>query len=329
MSIVRIALWGPLLVAAVIAGAYIYMHDPFASDGTELLPVPLSEQDPDRDRFGDLHYRGGLDIPRMGQNIGGLSGLRWDADSGRLLAITDDARWVWITLEETEGQLVGLAQIDSGPLLGVNGEVLTGKEHGDSESLTRSADGGWLVGFERDDRVLHYPELSEPAQPARVEPASVLGPFEENRGLETLAGDEDSLFACAERAPEPDRVNCLWARNGPELEPYALETVAAVAWNGAVPTDADRTAEGSIFVLFRSYSPDQGNWVGISELRLDGTRVDQLVLDPIHATVDNFEGIALREEQGRTFLYIVSDDNFSGAQRTLLMKFELLPGQGD
>ena len=128
----------------------------------------------------------------------------------------------------------------------------------------------------------------------------------------------------AERAPEEARTNCVWAKNGAELEPYALQTVPAVAWNGAVPTDADRTEEGSIFVLFRSYSPDQGNWVGISELRADGSRVDQLVLDPIHATVDNFEGIALREEQGRTFLYIVSDDNFSGSQRTLLMKFELV-----
>ena len=323
MSIVRIALWGPLLVAATLAGAYIYMHDPFASDGTELLLVPLSEQDPDRDRFGDLHYRGGLDIPRMGQNIGGLSGLRWDSESGRLLAITDDARWVWITPDESDGRLIGLTNVESGPLLGVNGEVLTGKEQGDSESLTRSADGGWLVGFERDDRVLHYPTLAEPAWPARVNPASALGPFEENRGLETLAGDEGSLFACAERAPEEARTNCVWAKNGAELEPYALQTVPAVAWNGAVPTDADRTEEGSIFVLFRSYSPDQGNWVGISELRADGSRVDHLVLDPIHATVDNFEGIALREEQGRTFIYIVSDDNFSGSQRTLLMKFEL------
>ncbi|MEM8724486.1 MAG: esterase-like activity of phytase family protein, partial [Pseudomonadota bacterium] len=42
-------------------------------------------------------------------------------------------------------------------------------------------------------------------------------------------------------------------------------------------------------------------------------------------TVDNFEGLAVREQAGRTFLYIVSDDNFSLNQRSLLMKFEVIP----
>ena len=37
---------------------------------------------------------------------------------------------------------------------------------------------------------------------------------------------------------------------------------------------------------------------------------------------DNFEGLAVRQEGEKTFLYIVSDDNFSASQRTLLMKFE-------
>ena len=37
------------------------------------------------------------------------------------------------------------------------------------------------------------------------------------------------------------------------------------------------------------------------------------------------EGVALRREGDRTFVYLVSDDNFNPLQRTLLMKFELLP----
>ena len=42
-------------------------------------------------------------------------------------------------------------------------------------------------------------------------------------------------------------------------------------------------------------------------------------------TVDNMEGIAIRREGGRTFVYLISDDNQSKVQRTLLLKFELLP----
>ena len=42
-------------------------------------------------------------------------------------------------------------------------------------------------------------------------------------------------------------------------------------------------------------------------------------------TVDNMEALAIRREGGRTFIYLASDDNFSPLQRTLLMKFELMP----
>ena len=41
-------------------------------------------------------------------------------------------------------------------------------------------------------------------------------------------------------------------------------------------------------------------------------------------SVDNFEGIAVRRDGTRDFVYLISDDNFLGLQRTLLLKFELL-----
>jgi len=41
-------------------------------------------------------------------------------------------------------------------------------------------------------------------------------------------------------------------------------------------------------------------------------------------TIDNFEGIAARRlSDGRVRLYVISDDNFSGRQRTLLMVFDV------
>ncbi|MBT3627577.1 MAG: esterase-like activity of phytase family protein, partial [Rhodospirillaceae bacterium] len=43
-------------------------------------------------------------------------------------------------------------------------------------------------------------------------------------------------------------------------------------------------------------------------------------------TVDNMEGIAVRRDgAGHTLVYLVSDDNFSVLQRTLLLMFELKP----
>jgi hypothetical protein len=41
-------------------------------------------------------------------------------------------------------------------------------------------------------------------------------------------------------------------------------------------------------------------------------------------TVDNMEGIAIRRDGDRTFVYLLSDDNLNPLQRTILMKFELV-----
>jgi hypothetical protein len=43
-------------------------------------------------------------------------------------------------------------------------------------------------------------------------------------------------------------------------------------------------------------------------------------------SVDNFEGVACRlGPRGESLIYLVSDDNFSATQRTLLLQFALDP----
>ena len=40
-------------------------------------------------------------------------------------------------------------------------------------------------------------------------------------------------------------------------------------------------------------------------------------------TTDNYEALSVAEEDGRPIVWIASDDNFMGFQRTLLLKFAL------
>ncbi len=40
--------------------------------------------------------------------------------------------------------------------------------------------------------------------------------------------------------------------------------------------------------------------------------------------IDNMEGLSVHQENGRTILTLISDDNFSVIQRTLLLEFELV-----
>ncbi|WP_298464435.1 esterase-like activity of phytase family protein [uncultured Erythrobacter sp.] len=314
-----------LMAAGLLLAAWLIVHRPYAVDPDELVLVPLSEEDSSLEQVGDLRYLGGIDIPRLGQNIGGLSGLRWDAESGRLLALTDDARWVWIAVRERDGRLVGIGEVTSGPLVGLDGEILSGKEAGDSEALTRSAQGGWLVAFERDHRVWRYPTLSGRPVATEIDPIALLGGFEENRGVETLAGDETEFFLCAERWSGPDDSgNCIRQLAGADPEQVMVSPQGALFEFGATPTDADYGSDGSLYLLFRSYSPGDGAG---AEIVLDNPEEGRRALITLRPplTVDNFEGLAVREEDERTFLYIVSDDNFSSNQRTLLMKFEVMP----
>jgi len=321
MSLMRIALWGPLLIAALLAGAYVYMHDPFARDGTELLQVPLSEEDPSLDRVGDLKYLGGLDIPKGRLNVGGLSALLWN--QGVMLSLTDDGRRVRFSPQERDDRLIGFEDLMVGPMHDMEGVVLSGKALSDAESLTRSNLGGLLIGFERDHRIWYYPPIEFAAEPTAFDPVELLGSLEDNNGVEALAGDESNLVLCAEQAATPERPNCVRMVEGKEPLTFGVLPPDEIADRGAVPTDTDVASDGTLFVLFRSYSPAEGNTAAIVAYAPDGTRREiATFLPPL--TLDNFEGLAVREEEGRTFLYIVSDDNFSGSQRTLLMKFEIM-----
>lgn len=318
-----------IAIAALAFGIAMFAHSREQHD-TEIVAVALDPSDPTRTRIGQLEYLGGLDIPRMGQNIGGLSGLRWDAESGRLLAITDDARWVWITPVEKDARLIGISDFDTGNLLGPDGEVLTGKEKGDSEALVRDDAIGWAVAFERDHRILAFSNgLSLPSIPTLFKPEGILGDLEDNSGIEALAVGDQSQLICAQRVATTERANCeLYSYTEDTYSGFAVHPPEALVDREAVPTDADALADGTYLILFRSWSSGNGNRAAIVTYTPQGNRRELMLIEP-PLTVDNFEGLAVREEgvgeDRRTFLYIVSDDNFSSSQRTLLMKFEVVP----
>jgi len=72
--------------------------------------------------------------------------------------------------------------------------------------------------------------------------------------------------------------------------------------------------------LLRSYVPETGNR---NHIRLSNG--DNFQLAPPLAT-DNFEGIVdIANANGGRTIYMVSDDNYSARQRTLLYRFDLAP----
>lgn len=286
-------------------------------------PVELAPGEPDK-QVGDLIYRGGVEIAPDKAGIGGISGLEWH--DGQLYAVTDDGRWLVLTPEDVQGRLVDVSEVTLAPLLDEKGRKLGSKERGDAEAVTRTADGAWLVAFEQEHRIWRYTALDGAAGGSESGAAALVAGAEANGGIETLAAYAGGLLACGEWA-DPARPNCL--RIGASgAAPFHLAAPEGIAAAGGVPTDAACASDGTCYILFRSYKPGEGNRAAVVKLAPDNAATTLAVLAP-PLTLDNFEGLTLREEASGSFLYLVSDDNFrncedkpgSGCQRSLLMKF--------
>ena len=290
--------------------------------------VPLHAGDPERTRVGALRYRGGLELTSPDPRFGGLSGLLVSQDGGRMTAVGDQGHWVTARLlYDAAGRLTGVADAEIGELHGPGGAHLRGKRDRDSESLTRLPDGTIVVGFERNHRLLRYPAGADPlaGQPVPLPAPSAFEALRGNSGIEALATLSDgALFALAE------------GRKGAAESPAYLRREGAWAELSYLrrgvfrPTGAARLPDGDLLVIERSFNIFDGVAIRLRRIaaqsivpgaRLDGTAI--AVLRP-PLTVDNLEGVAVRRtESGETLLYLVSDDNFRTAQRSLLLMFAL------
>ena len=165
-------------------------------------------------------------------------------------------------------------------------------------------------------------DSSGTAQPSSIDPQALFGRLPDNRGVEAIATTSAGTFLCAERQATSKRPNCAL------VTPHAVRYMSVVPPEpildlGGVPTDADADSAGNIYVLFRSYSPGDGSGAAVVSVAKDGARTPLATLRP-PLTLDNMEGLAVREEGGHVMVYLVSDNNGSVDQRALLMKFAVI-----
>lgn len=303
------------IVALPITATPLAAEEPFLP---QTLPVALNPADPSDEKLGELTYRGGVVIEPGEEEIGGISGLDWHDD--RLFAVSDDGRWLILTPDSIQNRLTDVVEIEMGQLKDERGKSLRKDDHVDAEAIALGPDGAWQVAFERNHRVWRYDELAGDAAPTDLQLGSFLDGLGHNLGIETLTFTAAGWFACAERQSE-EGPNCL-GKTASGISSYALPTPPSLQSIGGVPTGSDCASNGVCYVLFRSYKPGRGNDIAIVALGPDGNS-EVLASWGSELTVDNFEGLAVREDGGKTYLYIISDDNFSDDQRTLLMKFEV------
>ncbi|TRW17185.1 esterase-like activity of phytase family protein [Glacieibacterium frigidum] len=323
---ILLVLAGGVVVGGVLAAA------PPAADGVAPLPltatpVPLAPRDPAVRDVGRLRYMGGVELQSTNVTFGGLSGLAAGRD-GWLLAVSDTGNWVGFRTVEKHGRLVGVTDGVIAPLLDEIGGAALVKKAGDAEAVVWDADGTASVSFEQDDRIAVYPRI-DPARPdslrtraARIIRTPATSGWPDNGGGETLVRLSDgTLLWFAEDGQDAEG-------RSPALRIAPDGTVSALLYaapTGFRPTDAAEVAPGRVLIVNRRFTPMEGMSAVVTLATvapvMQGEVVARLV-PPL--TTDNMEGIAVMRADGRTFVYLASDDNFAGYQRTLLLKFELL-----
>lgn len=287
----------------------------------EAKPVPLDPLDPSLARVGRLEYRGGLQLSSSDKRFGGLSGLLVSADGRRLTAVSDRGYWIEAVLRYDEnGALAGIDEATITELRDAGGGSLARSPDGDAEGLAHGEGGSDVVSFEMRPKLLVYPRKG--GRPVRLEAPPGLKDAAENQGIEALTRLADGRLLALTEGLETEGGVVGWIGGN-------RKSWSRLTWltsGGFQPTGAATLPSGDLLVLERRIVPP-----GARVRRLPASRVTaDAVLDGEEIarfegtlTFDNMEGIDARDDAGESLVYLVSDDNYSFLQRTLLLMFRI------
>ena len=292
------------------------------------IPVQFGEA-----HVGRLVFRGGVELRSTDAALGGISGLEVLED-GRFVAESDAGEWFDGQLVLTaSSDLTGVANVRTALMRDERGQICENKDACDAEDLTQLPDGRFAVSFEQTQTIRIYDlnrdgPFGAPTPGPQLDGVRRLPP---NTGLEALSVTAQGVLVVGAEGEGHDTTP-IWL--APLNAPGRVHASTSFPLSDDFSlTSLDRLPNGDFIALERFYAPVIGaraRIVRFTAAALEARApiiegVEQLAaLGPPHP-VDNFEGIsAARLPNGVTRLYIVSDNNFSPRQRTLLYAFDIV-----
>jgi hypothetical protein len=283
-------------------------------------------REPGRTGFGKLQFRGGLALDSSHRDFGGVSSIRVMADGEQFLAVTDKGNWLRGRIVSRDGRPIAIRHAEIAPMLGADGRPLRRRGWYDAEALAE--DGGVVhVGIERVNQILRF-DYGKDGLRARGQPVAVPPAFRSlphNQGVECLAAlPGGTLVAIAERALDAGG-NLLGFLIGRAGGAFSLKRT-----DDFDVSDCAVTPRGELLVLERRFSWLRGLGMRIRSVPLADVKPGALLDGPALITgdlahqIDNMEGLSVhRAPGGALVLTLISDDNFSALQRTVLLQFTL------
>ncbi|TCT08042.1 esterase-like activity of phytase family protein [Aquabacter spiritensis] len=294
-------------------------------------PIATFRPHSEERRFGRLEFRGGMRLSSPFAGFGGLSGFVLAPDGTNFLAVTDAGLFLKGRLVTEGDRPIGLTDVTAAAMLDEKGRIQANQGRGDAEALAVAPDAVYVT-FEDINELWSYPgpdPLGKTGVPVPVPPA--VKRLRNNLGLEALV-----------YVPGPPMTGALiavgeeGARAGDDLpgviiggpRPGGFTIRKSGAFNG---TDAALGPRGDFYLLERHFTPASGVSMQIRRFPLADIRPGAVLEGDILLTadmgheIDNMEGLsATVNAAGETILTLVSDDNFSLLQRTILLRFAVM-----
>jgi len=326
-----IALCLTLAITAFPAAAQRAL-EPAAIEITAKPIVAFDYKDASRRQFGLLEFRGGLVLTSPFREFGGISALRVQADGEQFIAASDQGWWLRGRITYSGTRPTGIVDAEMAPILGPDGKPLAARRWYDTESIAQDGDTVY-VGIERVNRIIRF-DFGKDGLMARGQPIEVppgVRALPNNKGLESLvfvprgqplAG---ALIAISERGLDKDGNILGFLIGGPRPGTFTVRRIADFDISDAALLQA-----GDLLLLERKFSWTTGLFIRIRRVaQADikrGAVLDGAVLfeADLGYEIDNLEGLSVhRSANGETVLTLISDDNFSALQRTILLQFTL------
>ncbi|MBO0346632.1 esterase-like activity of phytase family protein [Roseibium sp. CAU 1637] len=302
---------------------------------------PIKSFSPSDDKaVGPLTFIGGCVLRAAAPDFGGLSSLHLSEQGSTLFAATDRGFFLSAEVErDGTGKLIGLRKARLTKLRDAKGNTLSRNNHQDVEGLAISGSRAF-ISSERNHSIMplswqtkvHDPAIAPIVQEPLPLPQNIRS-LGYNQGLEALALAPEgapiagALLAIGEQdSRDPNSLpGAYWLNN--EWRNFRL-----MRSDRYDATDADFLPNGDLILLERRFN-----------LRdLLGMRLRRFAVEDLMATnakpvpgeilleansaydIDNMEGLDIHQSpSGETILTLISDDNFSIFQRTLLLEFRL------
>jgi hypothetical protein len=281
-------------------------------------PVPLEEGAPDSKAAGRLRYLGGWRITSNDFRFGGISAMHVVKDE--VTAVSDAGSLIRFSLPGPGRP--SAARIDALPDGPGSARV---KGDRDAEAMTVHGGRAW-IGFERRNAVWRYRRGNWRSDSAAA-PAG-MRKWRSNRGGEAmlrLPGGRFLIFSEGGGGESP----VLLFDGDPALPGTKAQALRYRPPPGYRITDAARLPDGRLLLLNRRVALFEGMSAKLSLAAPPGPKAGIVLAGEVIAelrrplTVDNMEALSVTRENGRTIVWIASDDNFNPLQRTLLLKFAL------